>query len=235
LLGEQPGKGRVLVLTSVPSTALRPISEEPLAYGFRMRMVARSGARAVEVDSVRHLGVHQRPGPADMVTFTTEVPVDAGAWTVGVALEQEQDSAGETLRDSLVPVPDGAGRTLAMSDIVLGDATGGRAWKAPDGDFPLSSTGSYAQGEPVPIYYEIAGAGQRGDLETEITFVRDDGKGRSVIRFSERLDAPVLRVHREVNTAKSEPGRYTLTVRLKTPDNRRAERETSLIVTAKGR
>jgi GWxTD domain-containing protein len=235
LLGDRPGKGRVLVLTSVPSSALRPVSEEPLAYGFQMRLVARSGARAVELDSLRRLGVHQRPGPGEMVTFTTEVPVEAGAWVVGLALEQERDSSGETLRDSLVPVPDIAGRTLAISDIVLGDEAGGRAWRAPDGDFPLSSTGTYVQGEPVPIYYEIAGGGQRGDLETEITFVRDDGKGRSVIRFSEQLDGSVLRVRREVNTAKSKPGRYTLTVKLRTPDNRRAERETSLIVTPKER
>jgi hypothetical protein len=170
-----------------------------------------------------------------MVTFTTEVPVEAGAWALGLALEQQRDSSGEMLRDSLVPVPDIASRTLVISDIVLGDETGGRAWTAPDGDFPLSSTGTYVQGEPVPIYYEIAGGGRRGDLETEITFVRDDGKGRSVIRFSEQLDGSVLRVRREVNTAKSKPGRYTLRVKLRTPDNRRAERETSLIVTPKAR
>jgi hypothetical protein len=116
---------------------------------------------------------------------------------------------------------------------VLGDATGGRPWTAPDGPFPLSSTGSYVRGERIPIYYEIAGAGTKGDIESEVTFVRDDGKGRSVIRFSERADRPVLRVRRELNTSKSQPGRYTLTVRVRTPDNRRAERRTTLIVAAK--
>jgi hypothetical protein len=182
---------------------------------------------------VRHLRVQQAPQPGQMVSFTTEVPLGAGTWNVGIALEQQHDSAGEVLHDINVPVPDVAGRTLALSDIVLGDATGGRPWTAPDGSFPLSSTGSYVRGEPVPIYYEIAGAGSRGDIETEITFVREDGKGRSVIRFTERIDRPITRVRRELNTSKSQPGRYTMTVKVRTSDNRRAVRETSLIVAAK--
>jgi hypothetical protein len=168
-----------------------------------------------------------------MVTFTTEIPIGVGTWNVGLALAQQSDSAGEVLHDRDVPVPDAAGSRLALSDIVLGDATGGRPWAAPDGSFPLSSTGSYARGEPVPIYYEIAGAGSRGEIESEITFVRDDGKGRSVIRFTERADRPVIRVRRELNTSKSQPGRYTLTVKIRTSNNRRAERQTSLIVVSK--
>jgi GWxTD domain-containing protein len=233
LLGDTPRQGRMLVLVSVPATSLAPISQEPLAYGFRMRLVARSGPRAFELDSVRQLGVQQEPQPGQMVTFTTEVPLQAGNWKVGLALEQQRDSAGEVLHDRDVPIPDASGARLALSDIVLGDATGGRPWSAPDGPFPLSSTGSYVRGERIPIYYEIAGAGTKGDIESEVTFVRDDGKGRSVIRFTERADRPVLRVRRELNTSKSELGRYTLTVRIRTPDNRRAERRTTLIVAPK--
>jgi GWxTD domain-containing protein len=231
LLGDRPRKGRMLVLVSVPAVALVPVSEQPLAYGFRMRLVARSGPSAVEIDSVRQLGVRQAPQAGQMVTFTTEVPLEVGTWKVGLALQQQRDSAGEVLHDEEVPVPDAAGNRLALSDIVLGDPTGGRPWSAPDGPFPLSSTGSYIRGEPVPIYYEIAGAGSRGEIESEITFVRDDGKGKSVIRFSERADRPVIRVRRELNTAKSQPGRYTLRVKIRTSDNRRAERQASLIVT----
>ena len=168
-----------------------------------------------------------------MVTFTTEVPLEPGTWRVGLALEQQPDSAGEALHDRQVPVPDVNGTRLALSDIVLGDPTGGRPWMAPDGPFPLSATGSYVRGEPVPLYYEIAGATPKGEIQSEITFVRDDGKGRSVIRFTERADGPVLRVRRELNTSKSEPGRYTLTVRIRTADQRQAERQTTLIVERK--
>jgi GWxTD domain-containing protein len=233
LLGTQAGRGRALVVVSVPGTTLVPISQQPLAYGFQMRLVARSGLRTFELDSVRHLGVHQVPEPGQMVTFTTEIPLPPGSWNVGVALRQQPDSAGEVLHDRDVPVPDLAGKALALSDIVLGDKTGGRPWAAPDGPFPLSSTGSYVRGEPIPIYYEIAGARPRSEIESEITFVRDDGKGRSVIRFSERFDGPIARIRRELNTSKSQPGRYSLTVRIKTPDGRRAERETTLIVAEK--
>jgi hypothetical protein len=235
LLGQQPGRGRALILMSVPGTALAPISQQPLAYGFQMRLVARSGARVVELDSVRHLGVHQAPAADQMVTFTTEIPLAPGSWNLAVALQQQRDSAGEVLRDSDVPVPDVGSQNLALSDIVLGDESGGRPWNAPDGSFPLSSTGSYAEGARIPIYYEVAGARSGSDIESEVTFVRDDGKGRSVIKFAERVDGPIARVRRDVNTAKSKPGRYSLTVRIKAADGRTAQRETTLIVTEKSK
>ena len=230
LLGSTPGRGRVLVLTSVPAEALAPISEDPLAYGFRMRMVARSGPRSVELDSVRHLGVSQAPEPGEMISFTTEIPLQAGSWNVGVALDQPRDSAGEVLRDTVVPVPNSAAQALALSDIVLGAETGGHRWMAPDGEFPLTSTGTYRRGRPIPIYYEVAGMRGGSETETEVTFVREDGKGRSVIRFSERADDPVERIRRELNTSKSKPGRYTLTVKIKTADGRKAERQASMII-----
>jgi GWxTD domain-containing protein len=233
LLGSGPGTGRVLVVTSVPATTLVPISEEPLAYGFRTRMVARSGSRTVEIDSVRRLGVHQAPEPGQMVTFTTEVPLASGTWNLGMALQQPADSAGEILRDNDVPVPDVASQALSLSDIVLGEETGGRPWDAPDGPFPLTSTGTYVQGERIPIYYELSGARSGSEIQSEITLVRDDGKGKSVIRFGERVDGPIARVRREVNTSKSKPGRYSLSVKISAPDGRKAERETTLLVVDK--
>jgi GWxTD domain-containing protein len=232
LLGTRAGRGRALVLISVAAEARKRLAKQPLTYPFRVRVVARSGSRIVELDSAPTLRVSQPPRPGEMISFTTEVPLPAGSWNVGVAVEQQTDLAGEVLRDSLVPVPDVASRTPVLSDIVLGDVTGGRSWLAPDGQFPLSSTGSYVQGEPVPIYYEVAGVTTRGDMETEITLVRDDGRGRSVIRFSEQVDPPITRVRRELNTEKSQPGRYILTIKVRTPDNRGALRETSLFVQA---
>jgi hypothetical protein len=217
----------------VPATTLVPISEEPLAYGFRTRMVARSGSRTVEIDSVRRLGVHQAPEPGQMVTFTTEVPLASGTWNLGMALQQPADSAGEILRDNDVPVPDVASQALSLSDIVLGEETGGRPWDAPDGPFPLTSTGTYVQGERIPIYYELSGARSGSEIQSEITLVRDDGKGKSVIRFGERVDGPIARVRREVNTSKSKPGRYSLSVKISAPDGRKAERETTLLVVDK--
>jgi len=229
LLGNRPSRGRMLVLVSVPATSLAPISRNPPAYGFRMRLGGRSGPRSFQLDSIRQFRVDRVPERGEMVTFTTEVPLDAGTWRVGLALEQQPDSAGDTLHDPMVPVPDGTGTKLALSDIVLGDGTGGRPWTAPDGPFPLSSTGSYVRGEPILLYYEIAGAGE-GEITSEVTFVRDDGKGRAVVRFTDRADQPILRVRRELGTSKSRPGRYTLTVRVQTADDRHAERQTTLIV-----
>jgi len=48
--------------------------------------------------------------------------------------------------------------------------------------------------------------------------------------WARRADQPIQRIRRELNTSRSQPGRYTLTVMVQTADNRRAERQTTLIV-----
>jgi hypothetical protein len=167
-----------------------------------------------------------------MLTFTEEVPLPADRWSIGVVLEQRSDSAGQILRDHDVSLPNTSRAVLAMSDIVLGDAAGGRPWTAPDGPFPLSSTGVYTRGQPIPIYYEIAGAQPGAPMETEITLSGEKGKNRSVIRFSERVAGSVLRVRRELSTSRSKPGRYTIVVRIRSGD-RKAEREAPLSIIGK--
>jgi hypothetical protein len=161
-----------------------------------------------------------------------ELRLPAGSWNIGVALQQPEDSAGQLLRDSDVALPNSGGTALALSDIVLGEANGGRPWIAPDGPFPLSATGMYARGRPIPIYYEIAGARPGSTIETEISLAGEKGKNRSVIRFSERVAAPILRLRRELSTSRSPPGRYTLTLKIQTSDGRETQREASLSVTS---
>ena len=102
---------------------------------------------------------------------------------------------------------------------------------APDGEFALSSTGRYTRGEPVTIYYEIAGAAPGSELETEITLSDEKGKNRSVIRFSERASSPIVRVRRELSTSKSRPGGYSLNVKVRSSDGLKPEREASLSIT----
>lgn len=230
LLGDAPGRGRALMLVSVPAEALAPISSQPIGYGFEMRIVARAGSEIIEVDTVRRLAVRQAPTPGQMLTFAAEMALDAGTWNVGVVVQQQGDSAGQFLRDADVVLPDASGAALALSDIVLGDTRGGRPWNAPDGPFPLSSTGSYARGQAVPIYYEIAGAGTGGEIETEITFAREEGNDQSAIQFTERAVGPVERVRRELDTSRLRAGRYLLTVSLRTSDGRTAQREASLFI-----
>ena len=232
LLGDAPGRGRTLVLISVPAGVLSPISQQPVAYGFRTRLVARSGARAIEADSLRLLGVSQPPGPGQMLTFTQEVPLPAGNWNIGIALVQPADSGGQLLSDDEVTVPNSGAPALALSDIVLGDDNG-RPWRAPDGPFPLSSTGVYPRGQAVPIYYEIVGAKEGSSIDTELALADEKGKNRTEIRFSERAAGPVQRVRRVLSTARSKPGRYTLTLRIRASDGRQAERRASLSVVPK--
>lgn len=230
LLGDAPGRGRILVLTSVAAENLVPISQQPLGYGFRMRLVARSGPRAIEIDTVRRLAVREAPQSGQMLTFTTEVPVATGDWWVGVVVRQPADSSGQFGRDRDVAVP-AAGGALALSDIVLGTAVGGRAWEAPDGPFPLSATGSYARGEPLPVYYEVAGIGDGSELTTDIVFARDeDGGDETTINFTEQATGTVQRFRRELDTRRLDEGRYTLSVTVRAADGSSQTRRTQIFI-----
>src|SRR5690606_28667309 len=143
---------------------------------------------------------------------------------------QPADSSGQFFRDPDISVPPSGGQELAMSDIVLGATDGGRPWNAPDGPFPLSSTGTYFKGQSVPIYYEIAGVSGGTELETEITFAPEGQDDGVTISFEERASAAVQRIRRELGTERLDPGRYSLRVTIRAPGGGTATRETSLYV-----
>ena len=124
----------------------------------------------------------------------------------------------------------GAVIALALSDIVLGAATGGRPWTAPDGPFPLSPTGSYFRGEPVPIYYEVAGVAPGTELETEIAFTPEDDDRGVTVTFTERVGTAIERTRRELGTDRLRPGRYLMRLTVKTADGQAASRETAVYV-----
>lgn len=228
LLGEG-GQGRILLLVSVPGKSLRQISQQPIGYGFEMRLVGRSGSRLIEVDTVRRLAVRQVPAPEEMLTFVTELAAAPGTWRLGASLEQPADSSGQFFRDSDVAVPSATG-PLSLSDIVLGDPAGGRPWQAPDGPFPLSSTGSYARGSSIPIYYEVAGVAPGTELETEIAFTPEDDDRGVTVTFTERAGTAIERTRRELGTDRLRPGRYLMRLTVKTADGQAASRETAVYV-----
>jgi hypothetical protein len=223
------GQGRMLILISVPGSALSRISDDPIGYGFVMRLVAQSNGRLVEMDTLRRLAVRQEPRPGEMLTFTTELPIAPGTWRLGVAIEQPSDSSGQFFRDGDVSVPAAGGR-LSLSDIVLGASAGGRPWQAPDGSFPLSATGSYPRGSGIPIYYELAGVGAGTEVETEIAFTPENDDRGVTVSFTERVANPVEHVRRELGTDRLEPGRYQMRMTLRTADGQSATRETSVFI-----
>lgn len=228
LLG-QGGNGRILLLVSVPGRSLRQISQQPIGYGFAMRLVGRSGDHLIEVDTVRRLAVRQAPGPEDMLTFVTELSAAPGTWRLGASLEQGADSSGQFFRDSDVAVPSSGG-SLSLSDIVLGATAGGRPWDAPDGSFPLSSTGSYAKGSSIPIYYEVAGVAAGTEIETEITFTPEDDDRGVTVTFTEQAGGAIERTRRELGTDQLKAGRYLMRMTVKTADGQSATRETAVFV-----
>jgi len=212
LLGSTPGHGRVLILSSLPGAALVPIINDPPGYGLRMHVVARAGSTVIEVDSVRRLRTARPLAPGEMLTFLTDIPLAAGTWEFGTVLRQPADSAGQIFRTEALVVPDVGARTLQMSDVVLGEATGGVRWEAPDGPFMLNPTGAYHQGEAVLTYYEVAGASAGDTLRTDVAFAREGSKDQTTLSFTESASGQVQRIRRDMDTSRLKGGRYTMTV-----------------------
>ena len=234
LLGDAPGHGKVLVVSSLPSSALAPIVENPPGYGFSLHFVATSDDTIIETDSTRRFRVQQELEPGQMLTFTTELRLRPGRWNFGSVLQQPVDSAGQFFRTPALDVPDPGSATLEMSDIVLGTETGGQPWQAPDGPFMLSPTGTYTKGHPVLIYYELAGARGSETLKTDVTFAREEGGDETTLSFSEQAGGVINRIRRAMATDRLKEGRYTLRVTVKSEDgSRTATRETTIYVVSR--
>jgi hypothetical protein len=231
LLGDAPGQGRVLVVSSLPSSALSPIVDNPPGYGFQLHFVAASGDTVIESDSTRRFRVQRELEPGQMLTFTTELPLRSGSWNFGSVLRQPIDSAGQFFRTPSLQVPDPGSSSLQMSDIVLGVEAGGQQWQAPDGPYMLSPTGTYTRGDPVDIYYELSGARTGETLKTDVTFARAEGGDQTTLSFREQAGAAVTRIRRAMATDRLKEGRYTLRVMVRSEDGERtATRETTIYV-----
>lgn len=231
LLGDAPGQGKVLIVSSLPSSDLSPIVTDPPGYGFQLHFVAKSGDTIIESDSTRRFRVRGELEPGQMLTFTTELALHPGTWSFGSVLRQPIDSAGQFFRTPALEVPDAGSTTLQMSDIVLGVETGGQLWQAPDGPYMLSPTGTYTRGDPVLIFYELSGAQPGGTLKTDVTFAREEGRDQTTVSFSEQAGGAVNRIRRAMATDRLKEGRYTLRVTVRSEDgSRTATRETTIYV-----
>ncbi|HET8633223.1 MAG TPA: GWxTD domain-containing protein [Gemmatimonadales bacterium] len=231
LLGDAPGQGKVLIVSSLPASALQPIIDDPPGYGFQLHFVAASGDTVIETDSTRRFRAQQELEPGQMLTFTTEMGLRPGTWNFGSVLRQPVDSAGQFFRTPALDVPDPGSTTLQMSDIVLGAEAGGLSWQAPDGPFMLSPTGTYTRGEPVLVFYELAGARAGETLKTDVTFAREEGGDETTLSFSEQAGGAVDRLRRAMATDRLKVGRYTLRVTVRSEDgSRTATRETAIYV-----
>ncbi len=234
LLGDAPGQGKVLVVSSLPASALSPIVDNPPGYGFRLHFVAASGDTIIESDSTRRFRVRQTLEPGQMLTFTTELPLQSGTWSFGSVLRQPADSAGQFFRTPALTVPDPGSSALQMSDIVLGVEGGGQPWQAPDGPYMLSPTGTYSRGDPVLIYYEVSGARQGETLKTDVSFAREEGGDHTTLSFSEEASGAVNRIRRAMATDRLKEGRYNLRVTVRNEDgSRTATRETTIFVVSR--
>lgn len=214
----QTSRARVLLVLSAQVGDLDLPSDSIAAL--RLHVVATRDTSSVERDTTRRFRAHG--GATAWLTILDELNVVPGDWNVGLVVRA--GPAGQFFRINHVHVP--RSDELDLSDIVAAQEEDGRPWTARDGVLQLNPTGTYRIGQPILLYYEIAG-GSESPLITEVT--GSDGHRIMRLSFGEPVHEGVRAVRRTLSTQGLQAGRFTITVTVRAPDGKVARQ--SLAVT----
>jgi GWxTD domain-containing protein len=223
-------------LVAVPDTArvVYPVS-------FRLYVVDTAGGVAARLDTTR---VFAAPGPLPGGAYLTgqlTVAVPPGAYTYRLLAEQ-RGAAGNLVGDS-VSVDTLDGNRFAVSDLVVGRAGAGLAWREGSDTVLLNPLGQFPVGSSAELYYEVYGVPSGAVYHTAIRVERQGGRsvlglfggGRRLpvaFEFDAPSDGPITRVHRRLDLRDAQRGAYVLVVRISDPksDNAVTRREPFTIV-----
>jgi GWxTD domain-containing protein len=158
-VGGPEGAARALLVFAIPGGRLqgqgRPAG---LRYPIELRVsrLAPGGAEAW-LDTVRVFRA-ETPVAADQILGGfVEFAVPADTHALRVAVLELGGGAGDVLDVAGFVVPDFRADGLVLSDLVLGDRTGGLHWTVAGDTVLLNARGAYAEGGAAELYYEIHG------------------------------------------------------------------------------
>lgn len=207
LFGDTPAEARALFVLSAPVGDLR-LGPDSVAM-LRLHTVATRAGAEVAHDTLREFRAHGTA--ASWLSVSQEIPLAPGAWNLGLVL-RVGDSSGQFFRVPSADLPDAG--TLALSDIVAAEESGGLAWRARDGALQLNPSGTYTLGQPIVLYYEVAGAD--GSLDTRIEL--NDGHRTVNLSFREPARSGVVAMRRTLATDRLREGKIAITVVVRSSD-----------------
>jgi hypothetical protein len=235
--------GGTLVVIAVPVENLVPPRkhlEDLRQFVADVRVIAgdsAAGTIVTSLDTTRRWRSNQPVKKGAYLSAWFTVPVPVGSWQVSVLVSDSANAAGSGTRFNAVPVPAFDGRTLAISDPILGREAAGLAWQHNGVAIPLNPTNAWRKDEAAILSYELDGLVTGRDYETRIELW--DAKGdrqtpRNAIAFSGKATTPHAAARQELSLRELPAGDYRLVVTVKDAvTGKTVTRERSLAVRGK--
>lgn len=222
-------RGTVLVVFAVQAGDLTPrpaggdSTRSAFPLDFRVIAYPPSGAGRFEVDTTRWLTAPSSVEGDAWLTGTLELPLPAGLYNARVVIEEspaQAPGAADSLRMSPRGVVVGrdsiivsaAGEDFVMSDLVPGREHG-LTWQAAGGTLQLNPLSVWPRGEPIELWYELAGLEAGGALSTTVRFYRGTDTTHAVeLRFTDEVNRERQAFQRTLDTRRLSPGHYMVEV-----------------------
>ncbi len=216
--------GGTLIVVAIPVAKLldhRGERDTASTTAVRIRVVVGDSASdriVAAFDTVRSWNTPSGVSKSAFVTAHFTVPVPVGEWDVSVVLGDTAHRAGSGVRFPRVPVPAFTGKSLALSDPIIGRAGSGLSWQHNGESFPLNPTNAWRRDEPALLSYEVDGQVTGRSYETRYELWKTTGKPKaptSVITSKSVARAMRETVHRELSLKELAEGTYRLVIRVK--------------------
>lgn len=210
-VGSEGGRPMVHAVWQVFMT--RPAGADSTS-GLRTRATVRfalfdsTGASAGFVDTTVVLATTSRADTV-VVPGRVAVPVPPGRYRYRLAISTD-DSTGRVYPLDSVPVRPTDGRTLAVSDLVLGRRDVSVAWSPAPGDTAYFTPGArWRATDTLELYHEIYGLAEGERYRAKLT-VRRGRRALLTLGWEGDGAAGVTRVARELDFSRLKPGDYVM-------------------------
>lgn len=221
--------GELLVALAIPASKLAATrNERGTAYRLRLRLVAAppDGATRVDLDTTRTLVVSTGDARREWLQLVQALPLTPGPYVARLTITQEDTTRGVVLAvDSLLVGNPAEGPVL--SDVILSRENSTLTWTRGRQSVRIDPTGTVSRRDTLQLYYEVAGLTGEGAYRTSVELVRVSGdKERTelTLSFSDQVEGPVVRAHRQFGLDRVRPGNYIVRVTVETNAGRLVRR-----------
>lgn len=233
-------QGGTLVVIAVPARGI--ISNDAALqaardFATRVRVVVgdtTKGQVLSSLDTLRHWRSGETVGKDAYLNAYFVVPAPIGTWSVSVVVGDTTHAAGTGRRFRAVPIAAFDGKSLELSDPILGREGSGLSWRHGAESVPLNPTNAWRTDEAVILSYEMDGMTPGHEYQTRYELWKTVGNPKTpslVITGNAVASAARTSTRRELALKELSAGDYRLVVRVRdTTSGREVTRERRIAV-----
>ncbi|MGB7211342.1 MAG: GWxTD domain-containing protein [Gemmatimonadales bacterium] len=214
----EPNQARLLVEYALPDldgVPTRTLPDSSVVYALRLRVQAAdsSGRLILNSDSVRFIHAHRPLAKGQTLIGFALLDVPPAEYRVKAMISDTTGSTGAAWAISGIPAPALDGRTLTLSDPILGREGSGLSWNRLDGTIPLNPLNAYPKRSTAVLSYEVGGLTPGGSYTTRIAvrrFEADSAHNVISISFPSVASDPRELISKGLGLGNLDRGRYLL-------------------------